>query len=96
MSSLGIKGQAVLETILALGLVLTAAAAAGGLGRDAYRRAVCARWAFEEAHQAMTGLRVLGSPPAGVRITVRKSDLDWEGIAVCGNVREKAVLRDPF
>jgi hypothetical protein len=90
------SGQATLETAVMAGVVMLVAVTVGGLGRNAYRRLQCSRWAFERTHEAMTGLHLTAWPPLGVRVRVQQTTQGWEGVARCGDVEETVRISDPL
>lgn len=90
------RGQSTLETVIAAGIAVGVCVGIGHLGLDTYRRLQCSRWAFENAHSAMTGLKVAAWPPTSVRIHVVRLDQAWKGEARCGSITETTVLNDPL
>src|SRR4051812_35679523 len=91
-----IRGQALLEGLLSLSLLVLVVAGAGSLFHSAFQRTRCAYLTFEAAHHRLVSLSEESAPPyAGpspVRIVPTAAGVEAEGR--CGRARER--VRLPF
>lgn len=88
------RGQALIETVVVLPLVLGCCFLAYRIGRSQFDHTECARRVFEQTRLEMLGARSNGLLRLGSRVSIGKQGNVWVGRARCGDVEEQVQLYD--
>ena len=91
MKSFDSHGQALVEFVLSLALVIIALVGVVGVLRLEWQRARCAYWVFEKVHAERIGAL---PPRSRLFVRIESTDHGISGEGRCGSVRERIEL--PF